>query len=109
MRIFSARTAAKTFGAVLDAADAGPVSIHRHGRKRAVVIGWRLFEEYRKAYDDAVEDRYFDILERGLDQLAKGSLGNGRRAAGLAARIVTGKARLCDADAYTEEAAKPRK
>lgn len=109
MRIYSARAAAKTFGAVVDAADAGPVAIHRHGRPRAVVIGWRLFEDYRKAYDAAVEDRYFAILERGIDQLADGRLGHGRRAARLAARLAAGKAKLSDADAYTEENAKPRK
>ncbi len=35
LRIFTALDAAKRFGAVLDAVEGGPVTIHRNGRPRS--------------------------------------------------------------------------
>lgn len=97
LRIFSARDAAKNFGAVLEAADADPVTIHRHGRPRAAVIGWPLFEQYRKAYEDALEEKRIYFLEASIKALAEGKLGTGQRALALAKRLRDGEAILGDA------------
>lgn len=109
MRIFSARTAAKNFGAVLDAADKAPVTINRHGRPRAVMIGWREFQHYRKAYDEAMEQRLIEILEQGAVNLIEGKLGRGQKALALVRRLRRSAAEAdfanaeADADAYTEK------
>ncbi len=90
MRTFSARDAAKTFGAVLDAADDDPVVVHRHGRPRAVVMGWSLYQRYKKAYDDAFDARQIVYLEQSLKALVEGRLGRSNRALALAERLRAG-------------------
>lgn len=96
MKSFSARDAAKNFGELLDAADLEPVMIRRYARPRAAVIGWRLFEEYKKAYDKAFDERQVRLLELRLDALLAGKLGANERIAKLAARLGGGDATVSD-------------
>lgn len=95
-RYFSARDAAKNFGALLDAADVEPVLIRRYARPRAAVIGWRLFEQYKKAYDDAFEERQIELLELRLKAAMEGKLGSSYRARALGERLKKGEALLSD-------------
>lgn len=95
-RFFSARDAAKNFGELLEAADAEPVIVRRHGRPRAAVIGWRLFQSYKKAYDDAFDERQLDLLELRLKAVAEGRLGRSDRARALGERLKRGEAMLSD-------------
>lgn len=87
MRSFPARDAAKKFGEMLDAADAGPVAIRRHGRPRAAVIGWALFLDYRNAYEERMKDRQVEALELALNSVINGKIGTGWRARALARRL----------------------
>lgn len=96
LRAFSARDAAKNFGALMDAADEGPVIIRRHTRPRAAIIGWRLFEQYKKAYDAAFEERQVRLLELRLQALTEGKLGTSYRARTLGERLKNGLATLDD-------------
>ncbi len=86
-RIFSARLAAKRFGEVLEASDADPVVIQRHGRPRAAVIGWRLFKAYEKAYEADFEERRVRLVENAIELIAAGEFGTGQRVIALAARL----------------------
>jgi len=95
-KFYSARDAAKNFGEVMEAADIGPVMIRRHGRPRAAVIGWRLFEEYKKAYDDAFDERQIRLLELRLSAALAGKLGTSDRIRALAERLKRGEAALSD-------------
>lgn len=95
-RLFTARDAAKKFGALLDAADDNPVIIHRHGRPRAAVIGWRLFELYRKAYDDAFDARQVRLLELQLEAVVAGKLGTSGKITAFARRLAAGEADVGD-------------
>ncbi len=95
-KFYSARDAAKNFGELLEAADAEPVIVRRHGRPRAAVIGWRLFEHYKKAYDDAFDERQLDLLELRLRAAAEGKLGRSYRARALGERLRRGEAMLGD-------------
>jgi prevent-host-death family protein len=95
-KFYSARDAAKNFGEMLEAADAEPVIVRRHGRPRAAVIGWRLFEHYKKAYDDAFDERQIDLLELRLKAVAEGKLGRSDRARALGERLKRGEAMLSD-------------
>ncbi|MEZ5920641.1 MAG: type II toxin-antitoxin system Phd/YefM family antitoxin [Parvularculaceae bacterium] len=103
MHIFSARTAAKNFGAMLDAADKAPVTINRHGRPRAVMIGWREFQHYQKAYEEAMDLRVLEILRQSVEHLAAGRLGRGEKALALAKKLGLGEIGIDEADAYTEK------
>lgn len=96
-KYYSARDAAKNFGALLDAADVEPVLIRRYARTRAAVIGWRLFEQYKKAYDDAFEERQIKLLELSLRAAMEGKLGGSYRARALGERLRKGEALLSDA------------
>ncbi len=87
MRTYTASDAAKSFGEVLEAADLDPVIIRRHGRPRAAIIGWRLYERYRQAYDAAFEQRQLALLETSLNALVDGKLGRGQRALALVQRL----------------------
>ncbi len=89
-RIFSARNAARKFGELLDAAEADPVAVYRHGRPSAAVMSWNLFEQYRKAYEDALETKRVEHLELSLKALIAGKLGTGQRALALAKRLKDG-------------------
>ena len=102
LRIFSARDAAKNFGAVLEAADADPVAVHRHGRPRAAVIGWPLFEQYRTAYVAALDEKLVRSLEAGFKALAEGKLGSDQRVLALAKRLREGGV-LSEAGPRTDE------
>lgn len=95
-KFYSARDAAKNFGAVMEAAENAPVMIRRHGRPRAVVIGWRLFEEYKKAYDDAFDERVLHLLELQLEAAIEGKLGTADRIHALTKRLMEGEAGLSD-------------
>ena len=95
-KAFSARDAAKNFGALMDAADEEPVMIRRHSRPRAAVIGWRLFEQYKKAYDDAFDERQIRLLELRLQAAIDGKLGTSYRARALGERLKKGLATLDD-------------
>lgn len=88
-QIFTARTAARKFGAMLDAAQSGPVTIYRHGRPQAAMVSWKLFQDYRKAYEEVLDDRHLDYLEKSLEALAAGRLGTGQRALALSKRFRT--------------------
>lgn len=103
---FSARDAARNFGALLEAADAGPVTIRRHGRPRAAVISWRLFEDYSKAYEDAIFNRRVQLLEAQLQAVIDGRLGTSDRIRALSRRLAEGEASL--ADVAPGEKAPPR-
>lgn len=87
MRSFPARVAAKKFGELLDAADAGPVAVRRHGRPRAAVIGWALFLDYKNAYEERMKDLQVEALERALNAVRDGKLGTSWRARALAERL----------------------
>ena len=49
--IFTARDAKNNFGRLLDEARDRPVSIEKHGRKVAVVMSVRAYEEFEAARD----------------------------------------------------------
>ena len=87
MKLMTASAASKKFGALLDAADAGPVTILKDGRPRAVVLSARQFEDYRRAYDKESEERFAEMVHLGLDLLREDKLGNGQRALALARRL----------------------
>jgi len=91
---YSARDAAKNFGALVEAADAEPVIVHRHGRPHAVVLSARLFKDYKKAYDEAFEDRQIRLLELRLEAAMAGKLGTSYRARTLGERLRKGLVRL---------------
>lgn len=93
---YSARDAAKNFGALVEDADAGPVTVYRHGRPHAVVLSARLFKDYRKAYDEAFDDRQIRIFELRLQALMEGKLGKSYRASALGERLRKGLASLDD-------------
>jgi len=95
-KYYSAREAAQHFGEVMEAADVAPVMIRRHGRPRAAVIGWRLFEEYKKAYDEAFDDRQVRLLELRLEAALAGKLGTCDRIRALAERLKNGEAMVSD-------------
>ncbi len=87
MRSFPARDAAKKFGELLDAADAGPVVVRRHGRPRAAVIGWPLFLCYQHAYEERMKDRTAEALDLALKAAIEGKLGTSARACALSRRL----------------------
>lgn len=93
---YSARDAAKNFGALVEAADVEPVTVYRHGRPHAVVLSARLFKDYRKAYDEAFEERQIRLLELRLQALMEGKLGKSLRARTLGERLKNGLASLDD-------------
>ena len=93
---YTARDAAKNFGALVEDADARPVTVYRHGRPHAVVLSARLFEDYRKAYDEAFDDRQIRIFELRLQALMEGKLGKSYRASALGERLKKGLASLDD-------------
>lgn len=97
LRIFSARQAAKQFGALLDAAEQGPVTIHRNGKPRAVLVSARDFACYEKAYRKDEKERTASLILRGLDLLKEGKLGKGERALALARRLRLNEERPGDA------------
>jgi prevent-host-death family protein len=99
MRTFTAREAYKKFGALLEAADAGPVAILKAGRPRAVVLSARRFEDYQKAYDKENEERFADLIQLSLDLLKEDKLGKGQRALALARRLRLHEERPGDARA----------
>lgn len=79
MPTYSARDAAKNFGAVLSAADEGAVVVRRYGRPRAAVVGWRLYNAYRKAYEEKVAAHLAAKLEAELRALGEGAPASGER------------------------------
>lgn len=87
MRLMTATAASKKFGALLEEADAGPVAIMKDGRRRAVVLNARLFDEYKRAYDKESGERFIDMIHLSLDLLNEGKLGRGERALALARRL----------------------
>ncbi len=87
MIIFTARDAAKKFGALLDAAERGPVSILKSGRPRAVMISARQFDEYEKDRKKAHEEKLVDLIHSSLDLLREGKLGQGQKALALVRRL----------------------
>lgn len=87
MRVFSASDAAKRFGALLAAADHGPVTIAKAGRPCAVIISTRLFARYDEAYEKANGERCADLILRSIDLVKEGKLGRGQRALALARRL----------------------
>lgn len=87
MTIFTARIAAKRFGEVLDACEEEPVVIHRHGRRRAAVVGWRLFQSYLKCYDDYLAEKQASLLEKALDAHAAGHAGLGAKAVAMSHQL----------------------
>jgi prevent-host-death family protein len=87
VKSYSARDAAKKFGALLEDADAGPVEITKSGRRRAVLVSARSWAEYEAAYAKASDDRLLDLLAKSVDLLADGKLGRGVRALALARRL----------------------
>ncbi|OFX05807.1 MAG: hypothetical protein A3E78_10140 [Alphaproteobacteria bacterium RIFCSPHIGHO2_12_FULL_63_12] len=93
---YSARDAAKNFGALVEAADVEPVTVKRHGRPHAAVLSWRLFKDYKKAYDEAFEERQLRLLELRLEAAMEGKLGTSYRARTLAERLKNGLASLDD-------------
>ena len=105
-RYFSASDAAKNFGALLDAAEDDPAIIHRHGRPRAAVLSWRLFEMYKKAYDAAFEEREIRLLELRLKAALAGRLGNCDRLRAFSRRLLAGEARLDEKSRAEQSVAK---
>ncbi|MEK7264667.1 MAG: hypothetical protein AAB227_01085 [Pseudomonadota bacterium] len=89
-KYFSARDAAKNFGALMEAAEVEPVMIRRHSRPRAAVLGWRLFEDYKKAYDEAFDARQVRLLELRMQALIEGKLGTDHRIRALGERMKKG-------------------
>lgn len=87
MKVMTATAASKKFGALLDAAEAGPVTILKDGRPRAVVLSARSFDEHRRAYEKESEERFADMIHLGLDLLKEDKLGKGQRALALARRL----------------------
>lgn len=96
LNFWSARDAAKNFGALMDAAEQEPVIVRRHSRPRAAVLGWRLFEEYKKAYDEAFDARQIRLLELRMQAAIEGKLGTSYRARALGERLKNGRASLDD-------------
>ncbi|MEZ5896952.1 MAG: type II toxin-antitoxin system Phd/YefM family antitoxin [Parvularculaceae bacterium] len=90
MRLFNATRAARKFSEVLDEAQRAPVAIYRHDRPCAVVLDHELFRAYQAAYDAAREERYLDMLEKALAELADDKLGRGQRTAAAARRLAAG-------------------
>lgn len=87
MKMMTATDASKKFGALLEAADAGPVAILKDGRRRAVVLSARDFEAYEAAYRKESDERFVDLIHVTLDLLKEGKLGKGQRALALARRL----------------------
>lgn len=87
MRIFTARDAAKKFGALLEAAESGPVTILRAGRPRAVMISARLFQQYEKDHAKANDEKFIDMIHLSLDLLKEGKLGQGQKTLALIRRL----------------------
>lgn len=87
MTTVNAREAAKRFGALLEAADAGPVTILKDGRPRAVIISARRFGDYEKAYERESGERFADMIHLSLDLFREGKLGKGQKALALARRL----------------------
>lgn len=87
MKLMTATQASKKFGALLDASDAGPVTILKDGRRRAVVLCARDFDAYDAAYKKASDERFLDMIHLTIDLLKEGKLGKGQRALALARRM----------------------
>ncbi len=87
MKSYSARDAAKRFGALLEDADSGPVEITKNGRRRAVLVSARSWAEYEAAHAKASDERLLGLLAKSVDLLAEGQLGQGERALALMRRL----------------------
>ena len=87
MKTVPASVAAKQFGALLEHSDAGPVTITKDGRPRAVILCARLFEAYSRAYEKESDERFADLVHKSLDLIKEGKLGKGQRALALARRL----------------------
>lgn len=97
MKTINSRTAAKKFGALLDAARDGAVTITRSGRPCAVILSTWLFDRYQKDHDKANEEHIVDLLHTSLDLLKDGRLGKGQKALALARRLRLHEERPTDA------------
>lgn len=97
MKTYSARDAAKKFGALLEDADAGPVAILKSGRPRAVLVSARHWAEYEAAYAKMRDERMIELLAKSVDLLADGKLGQGERAFALVRRLRLNEPRPGDA------------
>ncbi|MEZ5894638.1 MAG: type II toxin-antitoxin system prevent-host-death family antitoxin [Parvularculaceae bacterium] len=102
-KFYTARDAAKHFGAVVEEAEYDPVVVHRHGRPHAVIIGWRRFQDYRKAYDDAFEARQVRLLELRLQAIIAGKLGVNDRLHALLERLKKGEVGLGELSKYEKD------
>jgi PHD/YefM family antitoxin component YafN of YafNO toxin-antitoxin module len=109
MTIYTARDAARNFGALLEEADEQPVAVYRYGRPRAAIIGWRLYERYKRAYDASLEERQLRLLEISLEALAAGRLGRGEKALALAERLRLGQADRKDMQRAEQVTEAPKK
>lgn len=102
-KFYTARDAAKNFGAVVEEAEYDPVVVRRHGRPHAVIIGWRRFQDYRKAYDDAFEERQIRLLELRLQAIVAGKLGINDRLHALLERLKKGEIGLSELSVYEKD------
>lgn len=109
MRIYTARDAAKKFGALLEDADAGPVTILKSGRPRAVLISKRTFEQYQRAYEKEQEEQFADLVFKGIDLIRDGKLCEGERALALTRRLQMKELRPGDAKAIGKLLGEPGK
>lgn len=87
MKTLTATVASKNFGMLLDEADAGPVTILKDGRPRAVVLNARAFKDYAAAYDKEGNERFIGMINMTLDLLEEGKLGESDAARALARRL----------------------
>ncbi|MFN3961075.1 MAG: hypothetical protein ACK4NP_14340 [Parvularculaceae bacterium] len=87
MKTLTATVASKKFGMLLDEADAGPVTILKDGRPRAVVLNARAFRAYAAAYAKESNERFIGMINMTLDLLDEGKLGESDAARALARRL----------------------
>jgi hypothetical protein len=73
MNRYSARDAAKNFGALIDAANVETVVIQRYGRPRAAVVGWQLYNAYKRAHDEKIAAMVVRKLESRLAAVGDGA------------------------------------
>ena len=76
MKSFAATEAKTNFGALLDAAQRGPVAIKKNGRRVAFVVSEEVFADYEHLKIDNLHRK----LQEGIDQADRGELVDGEKA-----------------------------